>query len=274
MKKLVLAGAAVAALALGGPAMAADLPVKAPPIIAPLYDWTGFYVGINGGWSWGKSDTDLTLVGFPPFSGIGNINGGLVGGQAGYNWQVNPKIVIGVEADVQKAWQSGTLQLDDGPFCVTIVGGALLRRCDTASVTLEQRLSWFGTGRLRLGFLPLPHMMLYATGGVAFGEIENNVTLSTLTVSQGPNGTTTTAALAAGSANSNRIGWVAGGGVEHALGGLWTAKLEYLFVDYGTFSNTYTLAGVPVLTTSTHLTDNIIRAGLNYRFGGPVVAKY
>jgi outer membrane immunogenic protein len=271
MKKLVLAGATVAALAFGGPALAADLPVKAPPIIAPLYDWTGFYVGINGGWSWGKSDTDLTLVGFPPFSGIGNINGGLVGGQAGYNWQVNSKIVVGVEADVQKAWQSGTLDVADGPFCVISGLAAPTRTCVGATVDLHQRLSWFGTGRVRLGFLPLPHMMLYATGGVAFGEVENDVTLNiTTTVTPGPSATV----LAAGSVNNNRIGWVAGGGVEHALGGLWTAKLEYLFVDYGTFSNTYTLAGVPVLTTSTHLTDSIIRAGLNYRFGGPVVAKY
>ena len=83
MKKLVLAGAAVAAL-IAGPAMAADLPVKAPPIV-PVYDWTGFYVGINGGYSFGRSETDFNFPGFPIVSGKFNLNGGLAGGQAGYN---------------------------------------------------------------------------------------------------------------------------------------------------------------------------------------------
>jgi outer membrane immunogenic protein len=272
MKKLVLAGAAVAAL-IAGPAMAADLPVKAPPIV-PVYDWTGFYVGINGGYSFGRSETDFNFPGFPIVSGKFNLNGGLAGGQAGYNWQFGPKMVFGVEGDLQWARQSGTLEIADGPFCTVIAGGALLTRCVTSQATLEQRLKWFGTGRLRLGVLPLPYMLLYATGGVAFGEFEDNVTLAATSVSTGPNGTNTTVATAAGSANNNRVGWTVGGGMEYVLNGPWTAKFEYLFVDYGNYSNTYTLGGVPVLTTNTHMIDNVIRFGLNYRFGGPVVARY
>jgi outer membrane immunogenic protein len=273
MKKLVLAGAALAAL-IASPAMAADLPVKAPPIVAPVYDWTGFYVGINGGYSFGRSNTDFNFPGFPVVSGQFNINGALAGGQAGYNWQVNPRFVVGVEGDLQWARQSGTLEIADGPFCTTIVGGALLTRCVTASAALEQRLNWFGTGRVRAGVLAAPYLLLYATGGIAFGEIENNVTLAITSVSTGPNGTNTTVATAAGSTNNNRIGWTVGGGMEFMLHGPWTAKFEYLFVDYGNFTNTYTLAGVPVLTTSTHMIDNVVRFGLNYRFGGPVVARY
>jgi outer membrane immunogenic protein len=85
---------------------------------------------------------------------------------------------------------------------------------------------------------------------------------------------TATTTTAAGSANNDRLGWTIGAGTEFVLHGAWTGKFEYLYVDYGTFSNTYTLAGAPVLTTSTHMIDNVLRFGLNYRFGGPVVARY
>jgi outer membrane immunogenic protein len=271
MKKLVLAGAALAAL-IAGPAMAADLPVKAAPIV-PIYDWSGFYIGINGGYSFGRSETDFTFpgTGFPVVSGRFNVNGALAGGQAGYNWQVNPKLVVGVEGDLQWARQSGTLEIADGPFCTTLPAAAPVTVCNGASAVLEQRLNWFGTGRVRLGVLPADYLLLYATGGVAVGEFENNASVAAVTT---VNGVVTAALTAAGSANNNRIGWVVGGGMEFVLRGPWTAKFEYLFVDYGTFSNTYTLAGVPVLTTSTHMIDNVLRLGLNYRFGGPVVANY
>jgi outer membrane immunogenic protein len=151
--------------------------------------------------------------------------------------------------------------------------------CTSTSASLEQRLTWFGTGRLRLGALPSPEWMLYATGGVAFGEFQNNVTTANVTsvttfIGATPVPGTGTATTAAGSATNDRIGWTIGAGTEFVLHGAWTAKFEYLYVDYGTFSNTYTVAGAPVLTTSTHMIDNVLRLGLNYRFGGPVVAKY
>jgi len=277
MKKLVLAGAALAVL-VSGPAMAADLPLKAPPIV-PVYDWTGFYIGINGGYSFGRSETDFNFPGFPVVSGKFNINGAVAGGQAGYNWQFSPKMVFGVEGDLQWARQGGTLEIADGPFCTTTIIRIQTTSCVEADASLEQRLRWFGTARGRVGVLAAPYLLLYATGGVAFGEFENNVTIvnsATVTTSLNgvPLGTVATVATAAGSTNNNRIGWTVGGGAEFILHGPWTAKMEFLFVDYGNFSNTYTLAGVPVLTTSTHMIDNILRFGLNYRFGGPVVAKY
>jgi outer membrane immunogenic protein len=276
MKKL--AGAALAAL-VAGPAMAADLPVKAPPIV-PVYDWTGFYIGINGGYSFGRSETDFDFPGFPVVSGKFNINGAVLGGQAGHNWQVNPKWVVGVEGDLQWARQTGTLEIADGPFCVTpITTNFPVSTCNTAQATLEQRLTWFGTLRGRVGVLAAPYLLLYATGGVAFGEFENNVTVANITqattfIGAAPVPGPAIVTTAAGSTNNNRIGWTVGGGAEFILHGPWTAKMEFLFVDYGNFSNTYTLAGVPVLTTNTHMIDNILRFGLNYRFGGPVVAKY
>jgi long-chain fatty acid transport protein len=252
--------------------------VKAP-ILPTGYDWTGFYIGANGGYSFGRAEPVLTFPGAPVVSGKNFMDGTLAGGQAGYNWQFNPKLVFGVEGDLQWARQRGDLEIAAGPFCVTpVTTNFPTSTCTTASADLEQRLTWFGTGRARVGALATPEWMLYATGGVAFGEFQNNVTIAkvtTVTTFNGaPAAATVAATTAAGSVNNDRVGWTIGAGTEFVLRGPWTAKFEYLYVDYGTFSNTYTVAGTPALTTSTHMIDNVLRFGLNYRFGGPVVAKY
>jgi outer membrane immunogenic protein len=102
-------------------------------------------------------------------------------------------------------------------------------------------------------------------------EIDSNAAFSV--TANSPAGTTTTTAAA--SVNTNRAGWTVGGGAEWVISGLGTAKLEYLYVDLGTVSNTFAgLGAFAPLATSSHVTDNIVRVGLNYRFGGPVVAKY
>jgi outer membrane immunogenic protein len=281
MKKCVLAGAALAAVAMGSPVLAADLPLKAPPI-APIYNWTGFYVGANAGSSFGQASTDIAFPGLPIVSGYNGVKGALAGVQAGYSWQFNPKWVFGLEADIQAARPRGEYGIAEGPFCTTIGGFPVkfgTMTCTGTTASLEQHIPWFGTARARLGVLPSPEWLLYATGGAAFGEIQNSAAIANITSVTGlifgvPVGTTTTITAATGSANNNRIGWTVGAGSEVVLRGPWTAKIEYLFVDFGTFSNTYMLAGAPVLTTSTHMIDNIVRIGVNYRFGGPVVAKY
>jgi outer membrane immunogenic protein len=287
MKKLMLASAGLAALAVAAPAMAADLPaapVYKAPVVVPMqiYDWTGFYVGLNAGYSWGRSATDFTFAGFPLFSATQNLNGWVAGGQAGYNWQFNRNWIFGIEADLQATGQKGTLNAVAGPACTAagIPGTpAVVTTCATSTASLEQKLPWLGTGRLRLGFLPADHWMLYVTGGVAVAEVETDASLTTTTTtSTSINGVTfpgaTTTALALANANTTRVGWTVGGGAEWVISGPWTGKLEYLYVDLGNVSNTYTVAGVPFLTTSSHVTDNIVRVGLNYRFGGPVIAKY
>jgi outer membrane immunogenic protein len=282
MTKLLLAGVTLAALAVGGQAMAADLPA-APVynVVTPIYDWTGFYVGANGGYSWGNSSTGFTLAGFAPFSGSEHMNGWVVGGQAGHNWQLNSNFVFGVEADIQAAGQDSTFNAASGPICATTAISILsTTTCTTAATSFEQKLPWLGTGRLRLGFLPADHWMLYVTGGAAFAQVDSSVSVSTATTATTslggvPIGSTTTTAIAAANASTTRAGWAAGGGAEWVLSGPWTAKLEYLFVDLGTFAYTYSLLGVPVLAASSRVTDNIVRIGLNYRFGdGPVVASY
>jgi outer membrane immunogenic protein len=281
MKKLLFGSAMVAALAVAAPAMAADLPA-APPYQAlavvplPIYDWTGFYVGLNGGYSWGRSKTDYTVTGFPLFSSSQNLNGWVFGGQAGYNWQFNRNWIVGIEADLQATGQKGTV--NPPGLTTTVCAPGVLCTVTTTNESLEQKLPWFGTARLRLGFLPAEHWMLYVTGGLAYGEVQSDATINTTTTPTFVNGVPAglaTTAIAAASVRNNRAGWTVGGGAEWVISGPWTGKLEYLYVDLGNVSNTFIGVGpIPTVTTTSHVTDNIVRVGLNYRFGGPVVASY
>ena len=283
-------------------ALAADLPVKAPPLPVAVYNWTGFYVGGNIGSSWGHSSTttsfyDGTSGALLSSSAAGfNMDGAIGGVQAGYNWQ-RDKWVFGIEADIQASGQRG-----DGLF--NCAGGALTPRpaalngtCapghvgDTAPFdvaafpvgdALSQKLQWFGTLRGRIGPTVTPTVLLYVTGGLAYGEVKTfeQVAGVNITGLNGTNNSTSTPVFATFGNTSTRVGWTVGAGIEGALGGNWTAKLEYLYIDLGTVSASFL---TPITTTgggllgirySSHITDNILRVGLNYRFGGPVVAKY
>jgi outer membrane immunogenic protein len=280
MRKLVFAGVTLAALGVVQPALSADLPAepvyKGGPLIVPVYDWTGFYLGISGGYSRGNAANTYTMTGFAPFTGSTQMNGGVFGGQAGFNWQANRNFVVGLEVDLQGTWQNGT---DDPPALSTTTCIAGIPICTVATnvIGVDQKLRWFGTARGRVGFLPFDHVMLYVTGGAAFGEIESNPTVintATLTFNGVPFGAPLTQ-IASGTALNTHAGWTVGGGSEWVLSGPWTAKLEYLFVDLGTVTNTFAGGGaVPTVVATSHVRDNIIRIGLNYRFGGPVTASY
>jgi outer membrane immunogenic protein len=218
MKKLLLAGVAIIALGVAS-ASAADIPRRQMPapvyVPPPLYNWTGFYVGINGGGGWGRSDFSAP---FP--TGSFDVSGGLVGGTLGYNWQMG-QVVFGLEGDID--WSS-------------IRGSAV---CGTAPVTTCQtRNDWLGTARGRLGYA-FDRFLPYVTGGLAVGDIKTTIT-------------------GLGSANDTRTGWTAGGGIEAAIAGPWTAKVEYLYVDLG--------RGSSILGSNAKFNTNIVRAGLNYRF--------
>jgi outer membrane immunogenic protein len=219
----------------------------------------------------------------PLISGSQHMDGWVFGGQAGYNWQFNRSWVFGLEGDIDATGQDGTALFGPNTTVVTVVPGfaavALPTRTTTTTATgsLEEKLSWLSTFRGRIGVLPSDRVLLYVTGGLAVGEVKTTAgatTTTTTALSFGtPPGPTSVSALAASS--STRAGWTIGAGVEGAIGGNWTAKLEYLYVDLGTVTNTFAgTAPFAPLTTSAHVTDNILRAGVNYRFGGPVVAKY
>jgi outer membrane immunogenic protein len=260
-----LAVAVISLCALAAPAFAADMPLKAPPApVAPAPLWTGFYLGLNAGYSWGNSSTTYTGTGtgFVPFTTSQSMDGVLGGGQLGYNWQFNNNWVLGVEADIQGTGQDGTASF---PAVTTTNPHAILLTTVTSTGSLKQSLPWFGTVRARLGVNPTPTSLLYVTGGLAFGEVDSTASFSTTATS--PVSTTTVAATS--SDNVTRTGWTIGAGIEGVISGAWTAKLEYLYMDFGTFNTAFvgTPAGAyTTLGASSHVTDNIVRVGLDYHF--------
>ncbi len=264
MKRIFLASATLVAFAALSGANAADMALKAPPKAAPPpCTWCGFYVGLNGGYSFGRASDSTTLTGTPVvpalLTGSDHLNGWVGGGQIGYNWQVDPRWLFGVEADIQATGQRGSETLP-----TFIAGGFPFAPGDSITGNYTQKLPWFGTARLRLGYEPSDTWLLYVTGGVAFGEVRNTLNLSVTTNLPGP-ALVTTAQSA--SVSNNRTGWTVGAGSEWMLSPAWSAKLEYLYIDLGSFTDTYVGAGfVPTFTTSSHVTDNIVRAGINYHF--------
>jgi outer membrane immunogenic protein len=277
MRKVMLAGAALAAL-ISGPSFAADLarPVyKALPPPVELWSWSGFYLGVNVGYSFGRSNTDAAI--FDASTGdllaarnnSFNMNGVIGGGQIGVNWQTGVW-VWGLEADIQGSGQKG-----DTSFACAVTFcnfNADTNPSNAALATVDQRLQWFGTARVRAGVTVAPTVLAYVTGGLAYGEIKTDLGLSGFTTGGGP------APLATASSSTTKAGWTVGGGFEARLGGNWTGKIEYLYMDLGTVSGSVTnpFTGPPTtFTYSSHITDNIVRVGLNYKLGyGPVVAKY
>jgi outer membrane immunogenic protein len=238
--------AALVAAMTAGSALAADLPApvyKAAPMVAPVYSWTGFYFGANVGYSWGRESNDWFLFGFPAASERQNMNGVIGGFQSGYNWQIN-QWVLGYESDIQASGQRG-----ETIYCVI--------NCGVLNVDASHKLPWFGTARSRVGYLVTPTVLLYATGGVAYGRTTANYTLSVLGFP-----------AAGESFKSTRAGWTAGAGVEAAVGGGWSLKAEYLYMDLGTNSMTVSTFGVPFFQLNNRVTDNIARVGVNYKFGG------
>ena len=271
MKRIVLISTSIVALAV--PAMAADLPVKAPPpVLAPLPTWTGFYLGLNGGYSWGRSSRELNFVtttgaaivpaGGVITSGGTDLEGGLFGGQIGYNWQTS-NWVLGFETDIQWANQRGSRTfLCNGLACLpglTVLPAGVVG----SGAVVDQKLEWFGTFRGRGGFLVTPTALLYATGGLAYGSVQTGVLLTGFNAAGAGISTTV-------SGSNTRVGWTVGGGVEWKFARNWSGKLEYLYMDLGNTSNTAFLptvgaVGVGANITS-RVTDNIIRAGVNYQF--------
>lgn len=275
MKSLRIFGLAVFAI-LGVTSIASAADTGGAP------GWTGWYAGVNAGGGWGRSKSD---VAFDPRSthfdsaegdSASKANNGALGGlQAGYNVQTGV-FVFGFETDIQI-----TGQKSDAHSTVTLTTqNVCLAPCVQPPPTITkapfdyaQKLPWFGTLRGRLGVTPSNDWLVYATGGLAYGEIK---TSATFTVPPGgpclapctptPGGSVT------GNFSQTRAGWVVGAGVETALGGHWTGKLEYLHVDFGDVSN----ALAPVIINpffgnarvNARLTDDIMRVGVNYRFGG------
>lgn len=259
MKKILAVAAVLATVTTA--ANAADMPLKAPPP-PPAFDWSGWYVGLNLGYSWGRSWSDVTGTTAVPstfaFTTSTSMDGWLGGGQIGYNWQFNKNWLLGVEADIQGTGQRGTAYAPTYTF--GFPGVPLIN----ATGSLEQKLPWFGTLRARLGFEPSDHWLLYATGGLAYGEVDSTATATTSQL-----GTPTL--VSSSTASNTQAGWAAGAGAEWWLSDRLSAKAEYLYIDLGHVTNSYTftglgLGGFATAAISSHITDNIFRVGIDYHF--------
>jgi outer membrane immunogenic protein len=226
MKRLLLAGVASLAFGAASSAIAADIPARMPtkaPVYAPaMYNWSGWYIGIQGGYGFGRSSWTDTATGLS--TGGFDVDGALLGGTLGVNWQTGAW-VFGLEGD--GSWSN--------------IRGSTTVNC---GIPCETRNNWLATFRGRVGhafdrFLP------YITGGLAAGDIE---------------------AVGIGTQSSTEVGWTVGAGLEWALAGPWTAKVEYLYADLGKMSCSIAVCGATG-TTDVKLDTSIVRAGINYRFG-------
>jgi outer membrane immunogenic protein len=253
MRRLGLGLLATTALAtFGAEALAADLGAKPPyKVPAPVFSpWMGWYVGGNVGGSWGRSRSDFAISSFATsISASESVrgNGVIGGGQFGYNWQLDPNWLIGVETDIQASGEkaSGT-RFDTVDF-------------EGVTTNYETKIKWFGTVRGRLGYVFDRRFLLYATGGLAYGRVSiSGTNLNTF-------GSFTFFTTPFSNADVN-AGWTVGGGVEGvAWDPRWTWKAEYLYLDLGTLD----AAASSLLTrtnVTTRFTDQIVRAGLNFHF--------
>ena len=231
MKKVWLRSAALA-IFIAGSVQAADL--KGAPVykaVAPAYDWTGFYAGLNAGVGASQTNggtdaefpvTDRAVVGFA---------GGL---QAGFNWQFAPNWVTGIEGDI------GYLGIDRSfKNWITVLA-------------LGVKTDWYGTLRGRVGYTNGPSLF-YATGGAAFVKLKNSYDFFS---------SQTTLA----SKSATATGWTVGGGIETMLGGNWSAKAEYLYIDVGS-ADVFNAGFEETAHFDNHF--HIYRYGVNYKFGGP-----
>jgi high affinity Mn2+ porin len=225
----VFAGAGVGLLAFGAPASAADLPFKAP-VSRTLYDWSGWYLGGHvgyGGGSFGPGTNPLPEQGvvFPH-----SITGLIGGYQAGYSRQLSNRVVLGIEADASFTGPLDVVAVSDAPFHTTI--------------------DYVGTVRGRVGYA-FGSLLPYVTGGLAWGHTHVNINDAGGDIVATP--------------GANQIGWSAGAGVEWAVSGNWSAKLEYDYIDLS--RRIYDLSTFGSAPVSVDPNIHLVKLGLNYRFG-------
>jgi outer membrane immunogenic protein len=267
MKNYLVAGVAALSILAAGAASAADLPsrrgpVAAPVFLPPAFTWTGVYVGVNAGYAF-RADDNASTTGTPGFQALipggiapGNLKvggDGFIGGaQIGYNYQIN-QFVLGIETDIQYVDNKGGSTFIGNP-----VLGTQLR------TSADSELSYLGTLRARIGFTPYDRFLIYATGGLAYGEVKSNASVS---------GVQAAALGWSGSKSDVKFGWTVGAGAEYALTNNWTLKGEYLYYDLGksnvtTAANAAAAGAVPGVAyfNKAENTGHIVRAGLNYKF--------
>ena len=305
LRRILLAS--VGAIALAGSAFAADLPSRAPPPVyvppAPVFTWTGVYVGGQIGYAWGQSDPTISDGGyangftpipipipttpgitafassapapFDPFTSYSysdfnrfnnNANGVIGGAHVGYNYQIN-QFVLGLEGDVDGSSLSKTVNF--APFSNYYQ--------DYIPTTVHSNLGVQGSIRGRFGYA-FDRVLVYATGGVAFGGFNTSISTDYANALFYP------AFFGSDSFSNTRVGWTVGGGLEYAITNNWSVRAEYRYTDFGP-SNNVLANSFPGFngdflgaTVHTNLIENRVQVGFSYKFDtaapAPVVAKY
>jgi outer membrane immunogenic protein len=256
MKKALLVGVSLTAIGFA-PAFAADLPArapaytKAPAIVAPIYNWAGFYIGLNGGG--GSSHNCWTLnavgAGIGPIPAVGegcnSATGGLAGGQVGYRWQMT-NWVFGLEAQGDWANLKGSNTSSPAAF---------------APVVNQTKIDALGLFTGQVGYA-WNNVLWYAKGGAAVADDKYNGTLAGVTFDQ---------------ARETRWGGVIGTGLEFGFAPNWSVAVEYDHVFMGSHNNSFNAAALGGIFSRTDSIKQDVDMGtvrVNYTFGGPVVAKY
>jgi outer membrane immunogenic protein len=228
------------------------------------FTWTGFYFGGNAGYGWGHADTDFeplpdaaTFVSLKPRELSPDPGGFIGGGQVGYNYQVNKWFVLGAEAD----FQGTDIEGDDSTSPIVQFSG--LPNAPDSFLFAHERMQWLGTVRGRIGFAPICRLLIYGTGGFAYGNVDYSANTN----------------FGAGNPtypvdfSETKTGWTAGGGVEYALTNHWTVRAEYLHYDLGDEHRTQNelIGGVPAgppffVRYNFETSGEIVRAGFNFKF--------
>jgi outer membrane immunogenic protein len=252
----------VALVAISGAAMAADLPARMAPAYAPLpvFTWSGFYLGLNGGGGVASISRD-GYYDTNPISDRHHNTGYFAGGQIGYNMQISPNFVLGIEADFQGSNFNKGINCAAGPDANN--GGSCYDDSSSASLDIRN----FGTVRGRLGYA-MNQWLFFVTGGLAYGDVRysvqdySNNNCGGIPVCSGT-----------GSTSKMQVGWAVGAGVEYAINQNWSVKLEYLHLDLGNKSMTPAAGynannNTPTndFTAKIKATADLARFGVNYRF--------
>jgi outer membrane immunogenic protein len=259
MRRLAASGVALLTLAFAGAATAADMSVpvraKAPP--PPVWGWSGCYMGLNVGYGWGRSNfTEATetaaggaIFRFADFDF--QSRGVFGGGQFGCNWQAS-MAVFGIEADIQDSAVRGDIAF---PNAIFNFPNPLF------NTEVTSKLWYFGTVRGRLGLAITPAAMLYATGGWAYGEVDSTLSF------------TSAAGALIDHSRRSHYGYAAGGGAEVLVTPRMSVKAEYLYVDLGSKTHSFTIAGDSYVWNE-RLRMHTFKLGVNFLWPAAVVASY
>ena len=255
MKRVIVS--LLAATCLSTVAMAADLPSRrtvAPAYIPPVFTWTGFYAGVNAGYAFNNDDkinSDNYYSYYAPYQSSKSDDGSFTGGaQIGYNYQMG-SVVFGIEADFNFA----DLKRESTTYDNYVNG--------YGQFEASSKVEWFGTVRPRVGFTPVDRLLVYVTGGLAYGQVKTSGTYYDYAYNGG-------VGYGQISKDDTRVGWTVGAGAEYAITDNLTVKGEYLYVDLGDKTArgyAYRADGQPVtLSIKDETNFHVVRAGLNYKF--------